>query len=159
MKNKIFNFILLKTFLSQVFNLMFTTKSFNLGSTNWWIFEQWKPTLESSKDIIALLYWIMNEFLSSVKSIFGHFSLNQCQYMQDRTLKLNRMVSLIQFVMSQIRKQWSLGSRAKVDGHELNFEMTWGRSFDLRLGSFWCPGVYGFYLSESARGADSDHIS
>ena len=28
----------------------------------------------------------------------------------------------------------------------------------LRLGDFWCPGVYGFYLSESARRADSKYL-
>ena len=27
----------------------------------------------------------------------------------------------------------------------------------LRLGDFWCPGTYGFNLSESARGADSEY--
>ena len=43
-------------------------------------------------------------------------------------------------------------------GKSLKFENWEPRGGVLRLGSFWCPGVYGFYLSESARRADSKYL-
>ena len=53
----------------------------------------------------------MNEFLSSKRSIFGHFSLNQCQYMQDRISTLNKNNYFLMILESN--QKWTVQSDSR----------------------------------------------
>ena len=62
----------------------------------------------------------MNEFLSSKRSIFGHFSLNQCQYMQDRISTLNKNNYFLMIFESN--QKWTVQSDSR------QFLSQWGGS-------------------------------